>query len=162
MPGLVIPTRQVVDIADFPKAFEKAMRAIMREAQIALKIEAGVALGEELAATQRVDTGRLRKSTTVVGKRPIPHDPGAGFHMPPSKAEMMNSAESTIPPDDPGDPAHVIEAAGAIEGRAYGSYVEARFRTAERAIASVEAKSGPIVARAEKRADKRLAQMRIG
>lgn len=146
----------VVDIGQAGPAIEKAMMSLIDEGTKALKIEAGVELGDRLAHTQRRDTSRLSASTSVAGRQMVKHDPGAGFHMPASRIELLQSAESTIPFDPPPADAHVSEGAGVLEGQEYGGYVEARFKTAEKAIGAVEADTGGVISRAGRRAERAL------
>ncbi len=152
---------QVVDFFDAPKAIEKWLVEGTKELYTAGKIEGGVAVAGELIEDQRRDTLRLVASTTVTGRRPIPHDPGAGLHAPPSNTEMVQAAESTIPRDDPTDLAHVIEAAGIIEGRAYGSFVERHYKTGENAVRAVDS-SGAAARAADRRAVKAMKRRGLG
>lgn len=147
---------QVVDIGDFPRELERAMLAAIVETQKALKLEAAVECGDHLAQNQQFKTGRLSKSTAVSGRHVIPHDPGAGFHTRASRTEIRQSARATIPHDKPGDPAHVTEAAGAIEGKEYLAFVEARFPHMAAAIKHTEGASRKIVALADKTAERAL------
>ncbi len=154
---------QRVTLDQLPVVIDRFVQAGLDELFRAGKVEVGIELGDNWAEDQRYRTGRLAHSTSITGKQVIPFDPGPSpndqlaFYLPASRTELTQAAESTIPPDAPGDPAHVIEFAGENpEDQAYASFIERRFRTGQKAIAKTEASEATIRTRSDRRAERAL------
>lgn len=140
-----------VELKDFEATLGREIRRLVNASVVAAKVEATIELGDRVAQTQRLKTGRLARSTQITGENVLPADPGLGFHTPASRAELTQQATTRIPLDKPGAPAHVSEWAGHAEGKPYGGFVEARFGTGETAVEATDADERAVLSRVEER-----------